>query len=88
MKVRFHKIKVEVQDSGIGISAMDKQILFTSFTQLDNSSRKSFGGTGLGLAISKQLCELMNGEIGVESTVGEGSTFWFTFETKRLPLRR
>ncbi len=76
-----HKIKVEVQDSGIGISATDKQILFTSFTQLDNSSRKSFGGTGLGLAISKQLCELMNGDIGVESTLGQGSTFWFTFET-------
>ncbi|QRR03939.1 PAS domain S-box protein [Dyadobacter sandarakinus] len=79
---RFHKIKVEVQDSGIGISATDRQILFTSFTQLDNSSRKSFGGTGLGLAISKQLCELMNGEIGVESEVGKGSTFWFTFETQ------
>ncbi len=76
-----YKIKVEVQDSGIGISSTDKQILFTSFTQLDNSSRKSFGGTGLGLAISKQLCALMNGEIGVESTLGEGSTFWFTFET-------
>lgn len=74
-------IKVEVSDTGIGITATDKQILFTSFTQLDNSSRKSFGGTGLGLAISKQLCELMHGTIGVESTPGEGSTFWFTFET-------
>jgi len=82
----FHKIKVDVQDSGIGISATDKQILFTSFTQLDNSSRKSFGGTGLGLAISKQLCALMNGEIGVESTLGEGSTFWFTFETKETSI--
>jgi PAS domain S-box-containing protein len=80
------KIKVEVQDSGIGISAMDKQILFTSFTQLDNSSRKSFGGTGLGLAISKQLCALMNGEVGVESTLGEGSTFWFTFETTETSM--
>ncbi|CAG5002877.1 Sensor histidine kinase RcsC [Dyadobacter sp. CECT 9275] len=77
------KIKVDVQDSGIGISAMDRQILFTSFTQLDNSSKKSFGGTGLGLAISKQLCALMNGSIGVESTLGEGSTFWFTFETRQ-----
>jgi len=83
---KTYKIKVEVQDSGIGISAIDKQILFTSFTQLDNSSRKSFGGTGLGLAISKQLCELMNGEIGVESTIGEGSTFWFTFETKSTSI--
>ncbi|NIJ54875.1 PAS domain S-box protein [Dyadobacter arcticus] len=82
----FHKIKVEVQDSGIGISAMDRQILFTSFTQLDNSSKKSFGGTGLGLAISKQLCALMHGEIGVESVVGKGSTFWFTFETKETTI--
>ena len=82
----MHKIKVDVQDSGIGISAMDKQILFTSFTQLDNSSRKSFGGTGLGLAISKQLCELMHGEIGVESVAGEGSTFWFTFETTETSI--
>ena len=81
-----YKIKVEVQDSGIGISATDKQILFTSFTQLDNSSRKSFGGTGLGLAISKQLCALMNGEVGVESTLGEGSTFWFTFETTETSM--
>jgi PAS domain S-box-containing protein len=83
---KTYMIKVEVQDSGIGISAIDKQILFTSFTQLDNSSRKSFGGTGLGLAISKQLCELMHGEIGVESTIGEGSTFWFTFETKSTSI--
>jgi PAS domain S-box-containing protein len=81
-----YKIKVDVQDSGIGISSTDKQILFTSFTQLDNSSRKSFGGTGLGLAISKQLCALMNGEIGVESTLGEGSTFWFTFETTETSM--
>ncbi|WP_025762079.1 PAS domain S-box protein [Dyadobacter tibetensis] len=73
------KIKVEVKDSGIGISATDKQILFTSFTQLDNSSKKSFGGTGLGLSISKQLAAMMKGEIGVESVIGEGSTFWFTF---------
>ncbi|TLV03609.1 PAS domain S-box protein [Dyadobacter luticola] len=77
----LNKIKVEVKDSGIGISATDKQILFTSFTQLDNSSRKSFGGTGLGLVISKQLTALMNGDIGVDSTLGEGSVFWFTFET-------
>ncbi|GGB88817.1 PAS domain S-box protein [Dyadobacter sediminis] len=82
----FYKIKVEVQDSGIGISAMDKQILFTSFTQLDNSSRKSFGGTGLGLVISKQLCELMHGDIGVESELGKGSTFWFTFETQETSI--
>ncbi|GAA4442784.1 hypothetical protein GCM10023091_30170 [Ravibacter arvi] len=76
------KLKVEVRDTGIGISPEDQKMLFTSFTQVDNSSRKSFGGTGLGLAISKQLCKLMNGDIGVVSKQGTGSTFWFTFETE------
>ena len=82
------KLKVEVNDTGIGISESDQKMLFTSFTQVDNSSRKSFGGTGLGLAISKQLCLLMNGNIGVTSKRGKGSTFWFTFETEetsRIP---
>ncbi|MGV3538820.1 MAG: PAS domain S-box protein [Rufibacter sp.] len=73
-----HLIQFRVKDSGIGISEEDIQLLFTNFTQLDNSSSKSFGGTGLGLAISKQLSELLGGQIGVESQVGEGSTFWFT----------
>ncbi len=79
-------IKVEVHDSGIGISKEDQKMLFTSFTQVDNSSRKSFGGTGLGLAISKQLCRMMNGDIGVVSQSGKGSTFWFTFETEETLL--
>lgn len=85
-KKESHTIRVEVIDSGIGIEAEDQKLLFTSFTQVDNSSRKSFGGTGLGLAISKQLCQLMNGDIGVKSKVGQGSTFWFTFETKETNL--
>jgi len=76
------KLKVEVIDTGIGISEENQKMLFTSFTQVDNSSKKSFGGTGLGLAISKQLCKLMNGDIGVISKQDEGSTFWFTFETE------
>ncbi|MGV3505348.1 MAG: PAS domain S-box protein [Adhaeribacter sp.] len=74
----YHTIMFQVKDSGIGITEADKKLLFTNFTQLDNSSTKSFGGTGLGLAISKQLSELLGGEIGVDSVLGEGSTFWFT----------
>ncbi|WP_071781103.1 PAS domain S-box protein [Adhaeribacter aquaticus] len=79
----FYTIQFRVIDSGIGITELDKKILFTNFTQLDNSSTKSFGGTGLGLAISKHLSELLGGEIGVESVYGEGSTFWFTIKCER-----
>jgi len=77
-----HTIMFRVKDSGIGITEENKKILFTNFTQLDNSSTKSFGGTGLGLAISKQLSELLGGEIGLDSVYGEGSTFWFTIKCK------
>lgn len=85
-KGKFHTIKVEVYDSGIGISEENQKMLFTSFTQVDNSSRKSFGGTGLGLSISKQLTSLMKGDIGVKSVEGEGSMFWFTFQTKETTI--
>jgi PAS domain S-box-containing protein len=81
-KGKFHKIKVEVQDSGIGITPENLKLLFNAFSQVDTSSRKTFGGTGLGLVISKELSRLMKGEIGVESELGKGSMFWFTFETK------
>ena len=72
--------KVSVKDSGIGISVEDEGRLFQSFNQLDSSSSKNYGGTGLGLSISKQLVEELGGEIGVVSTPGLGSTFWFTFQ--------
>jgi PAS domain S-box-containing protein len=72
-------IKVVVSDSGIGISQQNIKKLFSSFSQLDNSSTKVFGGTGLGLSISKEICKLMGGDIGVYSAIGLGSTFWFTF---------
>ncbi len=76
------KIRVEITDTGIGISNDNLQKLFNYFSQVDNSSTKSYSGTGLGLAISKELCKMMNGEIGVRTKINEGSTFWFTFEAQ------
>ena len=83
---KFNRIRVAVKDSGIGISPQNINLLFNSFSQVDTSSRKSFGGTGLGLAISKELAHLMKGEVGVESTVGMGSTFWFVIELKETAI--
>ncbi|MFK0312936.1 response regulator [Pseudomonas sp. NPDC090233] len=72
------QLRISVQDTGIGLSPQDVRTLFQAFSQADNSLARQPGGTGLGLVISKRLIEQMGGEIGVDSTPGEGSQFWIS----------
>ena len=82
------ELKFSVEDTGKGIDKKNQHKLFQSFTQEDSSISRQYGGTGLGLVICKELVHLMQGQIGFESSINEGSTFYFTLNTTIVPYKR
>jgi PAS domain S-box-containing protein len=81
------EVRIEVTDSGIGIPADRLDRLFKAFSQVDSSTTRHYGGSGLGLSIVKRLAGLMQGEVGVRSAPGVGSTFWFTVRARHVAER-
>ena len=80
------KVRFFVKDTGLGVSEADKQKVFLEFEQVKGGSNRQYEGAGLGLAICQQLVEIMGGTIGVNSTLGSGSEFWFTITFERGPI--
>jgi len=80
-------IRMEVIDTGVGISLEAQKNIFDSFTQADSSTTRKYGGTGLGTTISKQIINLMGGEIGIHSVVNSGSTFWLEVPFRKQPIQ-
>lgn len=80
-------LRIEVSDTGIGISKEDCKNLFIDFYQIDKSRNEQLGGSGIGLALSRRLVELQGGKIGVESEIGKGTTFWFTLPLEAAPAQ-